>query len=84
MTTVFGIYVFHFYLRSSFDKLELLKNGLPGALVSVLILGVHELGHYAIAKGCGVKLGVPYFIPSWQVRYISPIGCVTREIFSLP
>jgi hypothetical protein len=46
-----------------------LKNGLPGALVTVLILGVHELGHYIIAKDCGVKLGVPYFIPSWQVRH---------------
>ncbi|XP_010689476.2 probable zinc metalloprotease EGY2, chloroplastic isoform X1 [Beta vulgaris subsp. vulgaris] len=68
-------------LLSSFDKLELLKNGLPGALVSVLILGVHELGHYAIAKGCGVKLGVPYFIPSWQ---IGSFGAITRIVNIVP
>ncbi|CAO2825652.1 unnamed protein product [Amaranthus hypochondriacus] len=68
-------------LLSSFDKLELLKNGLPGALVTVLILGVHELGHYIIAKDCGVKLGVPYFIPSWQ---IGSFGAITRIINIVP
>jgi len=45
----------------------LLKDGLPGALVTALILGVHELGHFLAAKDTGVKLGVPYFVPSWQV-----------------
>lgn len=56
--------------RSTFDNLELLKNGLPGALVAALILGVHELSHLMVAKGSEVKLGVPYFVPSWQVKYI--------------
>lgn len=68
-------------LLSSFDKLELLKNGLPGALISVLILGVHELGHYLIAKDCGVKLGVPFFIPSWQ---IGSFGAITRIVSIVP
>lgn len=53
--------------RSTFDNLELLKDGLPGALVTALILGVHELGHILVAKDTGIKLGVPYFVPSWQV-----------------
>ena len=53
--------------RSTFDNLNLLKDGLPGALVTALILGIHELGHYLAAKDAGVKLGVPFFVPSWQV-----------------
>lgn len=57
-------------LRSTFDNLELLKDGLPGALVTALILGIHELGHILVAKGAGIKLGVPYFVPSWQVTYV--------------
>ncbi|KAL2317136.1 hypothetical protein Fmac_031012 [Flemingia macrophylla] len=62
-------------LLSTFDNLNLLKDGLPGALVTALILGVHELGHFLAAKNTGVKLGVPYFVPSWQ---IGSFGAITR------
>ncbi|KAF7816334.1 putative zinc metalloprotease EGY2, chloroplastic [Senna tora] len=62
-------------LLSTFDNLNLLKDGLPGALVTALILGIHELGHFLVAKNCGVKLGVPYFVPSWQ---IGSFGAITR------
>lgn len=68
-------------LLSSFDNLDLLKNGLPGALVTALILGVHELGHYLAAKECGVKLGVPYVVPSWQ---IGSFGAITRIVNIVP
>ncbi|KAG5064384.1 hypothetical protein JHK85_005567 [Glycine max] len=61
--------------KSTFDNLNLLKDGLPGALVTALILGVHELGHFLAAKDTGVKLGVPYFVPSWQ---IGSFGAITR------
>jgi len=54
--------------RSTFDNLELLKDGLSGALVTGLIIGVHEIGHILAAKESGIKLGVPYFVPSWQVK----------------
>jgi hypothetical protein len=54
--------------RSTFDNLELLKDGLSGALVTGLIIGVHELGHILAARESGIKLGVPYFVPSWQVK----------------
>lgn len=54
-------------LRSLFDNVELLQNGLPGALVTALVLAVHELGHIIVAKEAGIKLGVPFFVPSWQV-----------------
>lgn len=60
-----------FYLfRNSFDNLDLLKDGIPGALVTALVLGVHELGHILVANSVGVKLGVPYFVPSWQVMIL--------------
>ena len=55
---------------STFDNLELLKSGAPGALVMGLILGVHELAHILVARSSGVKLGVPYFVPSWQVYFL--------------
>jgi hypothetical protein len=45
-------------------------DGLPGALVTALVLGAHELSHILVAKSNEVKLGVPYFVPSWQVKYI--------------
>lgn len=54
--------------RSVFDNFDLLENGLPGALVTALILGVHEISHTFVAQKAGIKLGVPYFVPSWQVR----------------
>lgn len=64
-------------LLSTFDNIDLLKDGLPGALVTALILGVHELGHILVAKSTGIKLGVPYFVPSWQ---IGSFGAITRII----
>ncbi|XP_076931165.1 putative zinc metalloprotease EGY2, chloroplastic [Bidens hawaiensis] len=57
-------------LLSVFDNIDLLKDGLPGALVTALVLGVHEITHILVARSEGVKLGVPYFVPSWQVRFI--------------
>ncbi|CAA7040317.1 unnamed protein product [Microthlaspi erraticum] len=62
-------------LLSAFDNLELLKDGLPGALVTALVLGVHELGHIVVANNLGIKLGVPFFVPSWQ---IGSFGAITR------
>ncbi|GMI69729.1 ethylene-dependent gravitropism-deficient and yellow-green-like 2 [Hibiscus trionum] len=62
-------------LLSTFDNLNLLSNGLPGAFVTALLLGVHELGHILVAQSTGVKLGVPFFVPSWQ---IGSFGAITR------
>lgn len=56
------------FSSSVLENAELLKDGLPGALVTALILGTHEIGHIIVAKEAGIKLGVPYFVPSWQVR----------------
>uniref|UniRef100_A0A804N062 Peptidase M50 domain-containing protein n=1 Tax=Zea mays TaxID=4577 RepID=A0A804N062_MAIZE len=64
-------------LLSTFDNLELLKDGLSGALVTGLIIGVHEIGHILAARESGIKLGVPYFVPSWQ---IGSFGGITRIV----
>ncbi|KAM0885792.1 hypothetical protein ACQ4PT_030101 [Festuca glaucescens] len=64
-------------LLSTFDNPELLKEGLSGALVTGLIVGVHEIGHILAAKDAGVKLSVPYFVPSWQ---IGSFGTITRIV----
>lgn len=37
--------------------------GLPYALGLLLILGVHEMGHYLMARHHGMKVTLPYFIP---------------------
>ncbi|XP_010923077.1 probable zinc metalloprotease EGY2, chloroplastic isoform X1 [Elaeis guineensis] len=62
-------------LLSTFDNLGLLKDGLPGALVTALVLGFHEIGHILVARDTGIKLGVPYFVPSWQT---GSFGAITR------
>ncbi|KAL7146846.1 hypothetical protein ABFS83_06G069200 [Erythranthe nasuta] len=68
-------------LLSVIDNVELLKDGLSGALVTALILGVHEISHFLVAKEAGVKLGVPYFVPSWQ---IGSFGSITRILNIVP
>ncbi len=44
------------------NPLRLLK-GLPFALALLSILGIHELGHYFMARRHGVDVTPPYFIP---------------------
>lgn len=66
---------------SVFDNVELLANGLPGALVTALVLGVHEISHFLVSKESGIKLGVPYFVPSWQ---IGSFGSITRILNIVP
>ncbi|XP_043697864.1 probable zinc metalloprotease EGY2, chloroplastic isoform X2 [Telopea speciosissima] len=68
-------------LLSTFDNLELLKDGLPGAITTAFVLFAHELGHILIARHTGIKLGVPYFVPSWQ---IGSYGAITRIVNIVP
>ena len=39
-------------------------TGLPYALALMLILGVHEMGHYVYARERHVRVSPPYFIPA--------------------
>lgn len=68
-------------ILSVFDTPDVLKDGLSGALVTALILGVHEISHILVAKSAGVKLGVPFFVPSWQ---IGSFGAITRILNIVP
>jgi membrane-associated protease RseP (regulator of RpoE activity) len=42
---------------------EILLQGLPYALALMSILGIHELGHYLIARSYKIRTTLPYFIP---------------------
>lgn len=42
---------------------DVLRNGIPFALSLLLILGVHELGHYLMARKHGLPVTLPFFIP---------------------
>ncbi|KAD2805161.1 hypothetical protein E3N88_38538 [Mikania micrantha] len=68
-------------LLSVVDNIDLLKDGLSGALVTALSLGVHEISHILVARSAGVKLGVPFFVPSWQ---IGSFGAITRILNIVP
>ncbi|KAI3817798.1 hypothetical protein L1987_11596 [Smallanthus sonchifolius] len=68
-------------LLSVVDNIDLLKDGLPGALVTALALGVHEISHILVARSAGVKLGVPFFVPSWK---IGSFGAITRILNIVP
>ncbi|KAL3334270.1 hypothetical protein AABB24_030817 [Solanum stoloniferum] len=68
-------------LLSVFDNLDLLKDGLPGALTTAFLLGVHEVSHRLVATEVGIKLGIPYFVPSWQ---IGCFGAITRILNVVP
>lgn len=39
-------------------------DGLPFSVALLSILGTHELGHYVTAKRNGIRVTLPYFIPS--------------------
>ncbi|OLP19120.1 site-2 protease family protein [Leptolyngbya sp. 'hensonii'] len=52
---------------SFFDRVAsnpaLLLSGLPYAIALLIILGIHELGHYLVAQYYQLKTTLPYFIP---------------------
>lgn len=49
-------------------------QGLPFAVTLLLILGIHEFGHYFTARRYGITVTLPYFIPA-------PVGLGTFGAF---
>eukprot|EP00252_Welwitschia_mirabilis_P018272 TRINITY_DN405_c0_g1_i2.p1 TRINITY_DN405_c0_g1~~TRINITY_DN405_c0_g1_i2.p1 ORF type:complete len:393 (-),score=73.81 TRINITY_DN405_c0_g1_i2:99-1277(-) len=63
---------------SNLGNIEMWKEGIPGFIVTAVILGAHEIGHIFMAKNVGADLAVPYFIPSWQIGCFGSITRVTN------
>ena len=42
-----------------------LWNGLSFSITFLLILSVHEMGHYVVARMNQIKVTLPYYIPMW-------------------
>jgi Zn-dependent protease len=46
-----------------FQRPALILTGIPASLTIMSILGIHELGHYFMARRHGLETTLPYFIP---------------------
>ncbi|MDR9405568.1 MAG: site-2 protease family protein, partial [Halothece sp. Uz-M2-17] len=64
-----------------FTNWERLQEAVPFAVGLAIILGAHEVGHRIIAQRYGVRLSLPFFIPSLQ---IGSFGGITRIESLLP
>ncbi len=51
-----------------------LAKGLPYALPLLLILGIHELGHYLAARRYQIQATLPYFIPVPLLPFLLNLG----------
>ncbi len=54
-----------------FTLYNLLNGGLYFTLPLMTILGIHEMGHYMMARYHGIKASLPFFIP-----FIPPLGTI--------
>lgn len=54
------------------------SDGLSFSVPLLLILGLHELGHYAMCRHYGLAATLPYFIPSPLINLIGTFGAVIR------
>lgn len=54
------------------------SDGLPFSVPLLLILGIHELGHYAMCRRYGLAATLPYFIPSPFLNLIGTFGALIR------
>jgi membrane-associated protease RseP (regulator of RpoE activity) len=53
-----------------------LRDGLPFSLTLLFILGVHEMGHYVVARLHGAKVTLPFFIPLPVSGTLGTLGAV--------
>ena len=64
------------------DVVALLK-GVPFSASLLLILGLHELGHYLTARAYGVQVSLPYFIPL-PLPPMGTMGAIIRMQSPIP
>jgi Zn-dependent protease len=55
---------------------SVIRAGAPFALTLLLILGVHEMGHYIAARRHKVDVTLPYFIPFPLIGILGTLGAV--------
>ncbi|HVO43915.1 MAG TPA: site-2 protease family protein, partial [Aggregatilineales bacterium] len=63
-------------LRHFSYLLRVLGAGAPFALTLILILGIHEMGHYIAARRHKIAVTLPYFIPLPFVSFLGTLGAV--------
>jgi membrane-associated protease RseP (regulator of RpoE activity) len=66
------------------DSLIHLGEGIPFAGTLLLILAVHEFGHYFAARHWGVKASLPYFLPLPYLSFLGTLGAVIRLRSPIP
>ncbi|HYB53130.1 MAG TPA: site-2 protease family protein [Thermoanaerobaculia bacterium] len=71
-TTYFGGRIFRADAGSSF------WGGLPFSVPLLLILGVHEMGHYLTCRRYGLAATLPYFLPAPIPTLIGTFGALIR------
>jgi membrane-associated protease RseP (regulator of RpoE activity) len=54
------------------------SDGLSFSIPLLLILGMHELGHYVMCRRYGLAATLPYFIPSPFLNLIGTFGALIR------
>ncbi|WP_027268798.1 site-2 protease family protein [Leptolyngbya sp. PCC 6406] len=62
-TTGVGTYIAGVTETALQENPNLFFQGLPYGLSLMVILGVHEMGHYLMARRYNIKVTLPYFIP---------------------
>ena len=62
-TTIIGAGVSNISAKQVHADPSVLLQGLPYALALMVILGIHELGHYLTARFYQIRTTLPYFIP---------------------
>ncbi|MDJ0688240.1 MAG: site-2 protease family protein [Xenococcaceae cyanobacterium MO_188.B32] len=67
-----------FDLFSDFSRYS---EAIPLSLGLWVILILHELGHWLVAKRYDIRLSIPFFLPTWQ---IGSFGAITRFESLLP
>jgi membrane-associated protease RseP (regulator of RpoE activity) len=61
-----------------FGKHGHFADGLPFSIPLLTILGVHEMGHWAMCRRYGVSATLPYFLPLPLLGFAGTLGAVIR------
>ena len=64
-----------------FNDFSRYSEAIPLSLGLWIILIVHELGHWLVARRYDIRLSIPFFLPTWQ---IGSFGAITRFESLLP